>query len=82
MNLKPRQIIGLGAIVVFGSILVLQLTTPSEKEKMDRVLASLPPVTVPQSAFELPLPDVTIPDIPPLPDLNLRLRPPRPSSPK
>ena len=71
MELKPRQIIGLGAIVVFGSILVLRLTTPSEKEKMDRVLASLPPVTVPQSAFELPLPDVSIPKIPPLPDLDL-----------
>lgn len=71
MKLKPRQIIGLGAIVVFGAILVLRLTQPSEKERMQRVMDSLPSVTVPQSALEFPLPSITVPDVPPMPDLTL-----------
>lgn len=71
MKLGPRQFIGLGAIVVFSAILVLRLTQPSEKEKMDRVLASLPTVSAPIDPIELPPLNLTAPEIPPLPDINL-----------
>ena len=57
MKLKPRQIIGLFAIVVFGGGMVLRLTQPSEREIMEKRLASLPTITP------------TISDLPPL-DLN------------
>jgi len=71
VKLGPRQFIGLGAIVVFGSILVLRLTQPSEKEKMDRVIASLPTISAPTAPIELPPLNFTAPEIPPLPDNNL-----------
>lgn len=54
VKLNARQIFGLGAIVVFGAILVFRFTQPSEKEIMEQRLASLPRMTVPQSALELP----------------------------
>lgn len=71
MKLKPRQIIGLGAIVIFGGILVMRLTQPSEKERMDRVLASLPSISAPQGAIGYPQPELTLPTVPSMPDLDL-----------
>ncbi len=71
MGLKPRQIFGLGAIIVFGGILVLRLTTPSEKERMEQVLASLPTVSAPTGAIEFPPLDLTTPTAPSMPDINL-----------
>ncbi len=68
LKLKPSQIIGFGAIVVFGGILAMQLTQPSEKQRMEKLLATLPPVSVPPSAFELPPLDLTVPE---RPDFNL-----------
>ncbi len=59
MKLKPRQIIGLAAIVVFGGMLVMRLTQPSEREIMAERLASLPPISAP---LDMPaLPPVNIP---------------------
>jgi hypothetical protein len=42
MNLKPRQIVGLIAIAVFGAILIIQLTQPTQREIMEQRLAALP----------------------------------------
>lgn len=42
MKLKPVQVVGLVAIVVFGALLVVQLTRPSEREVMAERLAALP----------------------------------------
>lgn len=50
MKLKPRQIFGLIAIVLFGGILISQLTQPTEREIMERRLASLPPMPSPDEA--------------------------------
>jgi hypothetical protein len=50
MKLKPRQIIGLIAIVLFGGILISQLTQPTEREIMERRLASLPQMPSPDEA--------------------------------
>lgn len=58
MKLQPRQLIGLAAIVVFGGGLIFRLTQPSEREIMERRLASLPTISVPDT---------------PLPQLNLDL---------
>lgn len=71
MKLKPRQIFGLGAIVVFGGIMVLRLTTPSEKERMEQVIASLPTVSAPKGTIEFPPLDLTPPTAPQMPDINL-----------
>lgn len=68
MKLKPRQIFGLAAIVVFGAILVFRLTQPSEKEMIARRIASLPSITAPQTVLEFPpldLPSTTAPELPP-----------------
>ena len=43
MKLKPRQMIGLVAIVVFGGGMICASTQPSEREVMEQRLASLPP---------------------------------------
>ncbi|MEZ6029850.1 MAG: hypothetical protein R3C46_08865 [Hyphomonadaceae bacterium] len=56
MKLKPRQLIGLGAIVIFGGILIFRLTQPSEKEIMEQRLAALPRLTTP--SVEIPMPDL------------------------
>ena len=50
MKLKPRQIIGLVAIVLFGGVLISQLTQPTEREIMERRLASLPQMPSPDEA--------------------------------
>ena len=50
MKLKPRQIIGLIAIVLFGGILIAQLTQPTEREVVERRLASLPQMPSPDEA--------------------------------
>ena len=61
MKLKPRQVIGLAAIVVFGGIMVMTLTRPSEREAMEQRLASAPLISAPT---ELPaLPPVTLPSL-------------------
>ena len=61
MKLKPRQVIGLAAIVVFGGIMVMTLTRPSEREVMEQRLASAPLISAPT---ELPaLPPVTLPSL-------------------
>ncbi len=54
MKLKPRQIFGLGAIVIFGGIMVFRLTQPSEREIMEQRLAALPRVQVPTVDFPMP----------------------------
>lgn len=56
MKLKPRQIIGLGAIVVFGGIMIFRLTQPSESERIAQRIASLPRMETP--AIEFPMPDL------------------------
>jgi hypothetical protein len=56
MKLKPRQIFGLGAIVVFGSIMLFRLTQPSEREIMEQRLAALPRMETPD--IEFPMPDL------------------------
>jgi len=50
MKLKPRQIVGLLAIVLFGGILISQLTQPTEREVVERRLASLPQMPSPDKA--------------------------------
>jgi hypothetical protein len=45
MKLKPRQVIGLVAIVVFGGAMIFRMTQPSEREIMEQRLASLPSVS-------------------------------------
>ena len=68
MKLKPRQIIGLFAIVVFGGCMVLRLTQPSEREIMEKRLASLPTIT--PTISDLPPLDLSVPvPVAPL-DLN------------
>jgi hypothetical protein len=64
MKLKPTQVIGLVAIVVFGGGMIFRLTQPSEREVMERRLASLPRIEVPD--VEIPIPDLqyTIPSTP------------------
>ncbi len=54
MKLKPRQIFGLGAIVIFGGIMVFRLTQPSEREIMEQRLAALPRMQVPTVDFPMP----------------------------
>lgn len=73
MKLGPRQIVGLAAIAVFGGLLVFRLTQPSEREVMDRRLASLPSVSASGGeplAVQIPsqsLPETSIP-APPVPE--------------
>jgi hypothetical protein len=74
LKLKPRQIIGLAAIVVFGGMMIFRLTQPSEREIMEKRLASLPSFTVPASELpplQLDVPTVTVPTIT-APDTVLR----------
>jgi hypothetical protein len=68
MKLNSRQIFGLGAIVIFGGMMIFRLTQPSEREIMERRLASLPTITAPQGPVEIPMPDLpTIPaPVPPV----------------
>lgn len=56
MKLKPTQVIGLVAIVVFGGGMIFRLTQPSEREIMEQRLASLPRVEIPK--VEIPIPDL------------------------
>jgi hypothetical protein len=61
MKLKPRQLIGLVAIVVFGGGLIWRAMQPSEREVMEQRLASLPSISAPT---DLPaLPPVTLPPL-------------------
>ena len=64
MKLQPRQMIGLVAIVVFGGGMIWRATQPSEREIMEKRIASLPRIEVPESALEFPR--VDIPDIAPV----------------
>lgn len=58
-SLKPRQVIGLVAIVVSGGIMVISLTQPGEREIMEQRLASMPSTSAPT---EIPaLPPVNLP---------------------
>lgn len=69
MNLKPRQWIGLGAIVVFGGGMIFRLTQPSEREIMEQRLASLPRIETP--AIEFPMPELPVATIvPPMSELG------------
>jgi hypothetical protein len=56
MKLKPRQIIGLVAIVVFGGGLIWRLTQPSESEIIAQRMASVPRLND----------TIQIPDLPPV----------------
>lgn len=71
MNLKPRQWLGLGAIVVFGGGMIFRLTQPSEREIMEQRLASLPRVEIPSAALEFPTPELRSITVPELPSLSL-----------
>lgn len=62
MKLKATQIIGLVAIIVFGGGLIVRLTQPSEREVMERRLASLP--SIPSPRVELPGIVVPTPPVP------------------
>lgn len=67
MQLKPRQVIGLAAIVVFGGVMIMRITQPSEREIMEQRLASLPSFTVPTEIPAFPpvtLPSMTAPTAP------------------
>ncbi|MDP3494444.1 MAG: hypothetical protein Q8R82_15140 [Hyphomonadaceae bacterium] len=57
MKLKPTQIVGLIAIVVFGGGMVFRMTQPSEREIMAQRLASLPRIEAP--TVEFPMPDLS-----------------------
>lgn len=67
MKLKPRQLIGLAAIVVFGGILIFNLVRPNERATMDQRLASLPSLSAPTELPALPpapLPSLSTPAAP------------------
>ncbi len=67
MKLKPTQVFGLGAIVIFGGMTIFRLTQPSEREIMERRLASLPSISAPSGPIEFPpvdLPTITALDAP------------------
>ena len=72
MKLNSRQIFGLGAIVIFGGMMIFRLTQPSEREIMERRLASLPTLTAPSGPLEFPMPELpTIPaPVPPVSALD------------
>ena len=55
MKLRPTQLVGLGAIILFGGGMILRMMQPSEREVMEQRLASLPRIEVP--APEFPVPD-------------------------
>ena len=68
MKLQPRQLIGLFAIVVFGGGMIWRATQPSEREIMEKRLASLPSFEAPP--MQMPALDLTpITPVAPL-DLN------------
>lgn len=51
MKLRPTQLVGLGAIILFGGGMILRMMQPSEREIMEQRLASLPRVEVPAPDF-------------------------------
>lgn len=57
MKLKPTQMIGAVAIIVFGGGMIFRMMQPSEREIMEKRLASLPRIEVP--APEFPMPDLS-----------------------
>jgi hypothetical protein len=58
MKLRPTQIAGVIAIVVFGGGALYRMLMPSEREIMERRLASLPRLEFPEPSFPIPdLPD-------------------------
>jgi len=54
MKLRPTQLVGLGAIILFGGGMILRMMQPSEREIMEQRLASLPRVEVPVPEFSMP----------------------------
>ncbi len=58
MKLKPTQVVGLLAIIVFGGGMIFRMTQPSEREVMEKRLASLPRLEVPP--VEFPMPDLSV----------------------
>lgn len=79
MKLKPTQIIGAIAIVVFGGGMIFRLTQPSEREIMEQRIASLPRIEAP--TVEFPVPDLSTTPIPPMPDLSSDIAGPAPIPP-
>lgn len=62
MKLKPTQIVGVIALVAFSGIAVWRVTQPTEREIMERRIASLPRLEAPEANFPpLDLPDTTPP---------------------
>lgn len=57
MKLKPTQIVGLIAIIVFGGGMIFRMTQPSEREVMAQRIASLPTISAP--TVEFPMPDLS-----------------------
>lgn len=71
MKLNSRQLIGLAAIVVFGGGMILRLTQPSEREIMEKRLASLPRIEAPTLPLEFPRVDIpSVAPVAPLGALN------------
>jgi hypothetical protein len=68
MKLKPTQWIGVAAIILFGGGMIFRLTQPSEREIMERRIASLPTISVPAPTF--PVPDLSAVVIPTAPVLS------------
>ena len=68
MKLNSRQMIGLAAIVVFGGGMIWRATQPSEREIMEKRLASLPTIT--PSSAPLEFPRVDIPSVAPVAPLG------------
>lgn len=60
MKLQPRQMIGLVAIVVFGGGMLFRLTQPSEREIMERRIASLPTISPSMEPLELPRVEIPV----------------------
>ena len=63
LKLKPRQMIGVAAIVVFGGGMIWRATQPSEREVMEQRISSLMAAQR-ENPIEFPdLPPIDIPDI-------------------
>ncbi len=57
MKIRRTQMIGAVAIIVFGGGMIFRMMQPSEREIMEKRLASLPRIEVP--APEFPMPDLS-----------------------
>lgn len=68
MKLKPTQWLGALAVIVFGGGMIFRMTQPSEREIMEKRIASLPTISVPAPTFSME--PITPVEIPPMPALS------------